>query len=107
MADSRLWDSPNDYSHTIGQLEDLDSKDSHCNGFSANRELIVVINKTDLLDSQTQGKLSNPETFCINASRSSNRDTDRNRVVVLPMSCKTEHGLDHFLDLFTEKLAKM
>ncbi|XP_011679485.2 tRNA modification GTPase GTPBP3, mitochondrial [Strongylocentrotus purpuratus] len=67
------------------------------------RDVIVMVNKMDLVDGESKTMLLSvmPDVLMRRGNG------ERERQSVLPVSCKTEEGMDGFLDLLQEKLKKM
>ena len=107
VTESRLWENGPENPEMPQHIDSIASEDSLHNDFSEERELIVVINKTDLLENEARGKLPNAVMSCSKDNSSVQEDKNGKGMVFMPMSCKTEHGLDDFLELFSKKVANM
>ncbi|XP_054756636.2 tRNA modification GTPase GTPBP3, mitochondrial-like isoform X1 [Lytechinus pictus] len=70
---------------------------------SSNRDVIAIVNKVDLLDERSKTLLHSVTEDV--SMRQSNGESAR--LVVVPLSCKTEEGMDRFMHLLQEKLKEM
>ncbi|XP_071492777.1 tRNA modification GTPase GTPBP3, mitochondrial-like [Diadema antillarum] len=116
VKESRLWDATsNAQQMQCGDSHQLDSETSHNHDWSDEGELIIVLNKTDLLDEETRKRMPVPQMEWHHADTCNDscseihpeRTKNGERFTVFPVSCKTEDGLNIFLEKFKERLEMM
>lgn len=103
VTESKLWENETprlcDENNPVSNENSPVSND----GDGDQRDVIVMVNKMDLLDEASKTLLLSV-MLDVSMRRSNG---ERERQIVLPVSCKTEEGMDGFLDLLQEKLKKM